>query len=366
MDPGTLLRAYELRSKTLNLDDYGWNQHFSNLFDTFECPESHPARVTHADRGELSVAGEAGVCRASLAGRLDHRGEPEPAAVGDWVVLDRAQDTPVVRAILPRRTELSRRRAGAGTSGQVVAANVDLVMVVEALDRGPNPRRLERAVAVAFGGGATPVIVLSKADLCSDRDAAMARARAAAPFSDVIFVSAPTGEGLSSLVDLTRSGASAVLLGPSGAGKSTIANHLLGEEHLATGVVRKGDSKGRHTTTRSELVRLPAGGCLIDTPGVRELGLWLDADSLGEAYADIEDLASECRFRDCSHNEEPGCAVQEAVRRGELDAFRLAGFHKLHREAVVAEQRKDVAKSRARDRQFAKLVRAHKKIKGSR
>lgn len=289
--------------------------------------------------------------------------------MGDWVALNRGDGTNVIRAILPRAGALVRRRPGAADLEQVVAANIDLVLVVESLERGPNPRRIERATALAWDGGATPVVVLTKTDVCTDLEAAVARAHEGAPFSDVVPVSSVNGDGLDDLAGRLTAGTTAVLLGPSGVGKSTLTNRLLGEEHFAVAEVRAGDAKGRHTTTSRELVALPGGGCLIDTPGIRELGLWLGAEAVRSAFPEIEEIAAGCRFGDCRHESEPGCAVLEAVDHGTLDEGRLASFLRLRKEVENLDLRRDASRQheiRARERSFGKMVREVMKIKKKR
>jgi ribosome biogenesis GTPase len=347
----------------------GWNHRFESLFAELRTSNLIPARITRVDRGAVTVQSEMGATAASIAGRLRSDGEAGPPAVGDWVGIDLSGGDGVVRVILPRTSCLARRRPGEGDSEQVAAANVDLVLVVEALDRGPNPRRIERASAIAWDGGATPVIVLTKLDLCADPVAAVARAREGAPFADLLVVSARTGEGMDALADRLTVGSTAVLLGPSGVGKSTFTNRLLGEERLAVAEVREGDRKGRHTTTFRELVVLPSEACLIDTPGVRELGLWLDAEAVGVAFPEIEEAARRCRFSDCRHETEPGCAVLEDADQGNLDRGRLASFLRLRREAENLEIRRDESRRheiRARERSFGKMVRDAVKQKNNR
>jgi ribosome biogenesis GTPase len=308
-----------------------------------------------------------GTVSASIAGRLSTDGEAGPPAVGDWVGLDESGGGAVVRVILPRAGALARRRPGEPDHEQVAAANVDLVLVVESLDRRPNPRRIERATAIAWDGGATPAIVLTKMDLVENLEDAVTRAKEGAPFADVIAVSATTGEGMDGLAAMLVENTTAVLLGPSGVGKSTLANRLLGEEKFATMQVRESDRKGRHTTTHRELVILPGGACLIDTPGVRELGLWLDPEAVGSAFPEIEEAARRCRFGDCRHENEPGCAVLEDVERRILDPARLASFLRLRREAENLDMRRDESRRseiRARERSFGRMVRQalrHKK-----
>ncbi|RLE25082.1 MAG: ribosome small subunit-dependent GTPase A [Acidobacteria bacterium] len=354
------------QEQKMNLTSYGWTDFLGAQFNDYSSPGLKPARVVRSDRGEFQLIGADGIFRAQTAGILDSSGEPAPIATGDWVAVDRSQDTAVIRAILPRKSAMTRRRAGAAERAQVVAANVDFVLVVDGLDRGPNQRRIERGVALAYGGGATPIVILSKADLCKDREHTSMLVEEAAPFVETFFISATEGDGLEGLSAHLAPGSTSVLIGPSGVGKSTLANALSGEGHLAAGPVRAGDAKGRHTTTRSELILLPSGACMIDTPGVRELGLWLDTEAVDAAFADIEGLSETCRFGDCNHSGEPGCAVVEAVAVGELPASRLASYQKLLREAEIHEIRHDASKARLsknRERNFAKICRAEQKRK---
>ena len=353
----------------MNLKAFGWNDRFQSLFRLFQDGEWIPGRVVRVDRGAARVQTAAGQSAAVTAGHLDSSGEAGPPAVGDWVALDPREGTHVIRAILPRTGALARRRPGAADSEQVVAANVDLVLIVESLERGPNPRRIERATALAWDGGAQPVVILTKADLCLELDAAITTAREGAPFSDIVPLSSVTGDGFDDLVAYLTPGTTAVLLGPSGVGKSTLINRLLGEQKLAVAEVRAGDAKGRHTTTSRELVALPEGGCLIDTPGIRELGLWLDAEAVGKAFPEIEEAAERCRFSDCRHESEPGCAVLEDVERGVLDAGRVASFLRLRKEAENLDLRRDASRRyevKARERSFGKMVREAVKLKKNR
>jgi ribosome biogenesis GTPase / thiamine phosphate phosphatase len=303
-----------------------------------------PARVVAQHRGRYIVRHAGGEQVAVLAGRLRHQAaDPEALpTVGDWVTLggSRPEGPAIITAVLPRRSAFRRKEAGGRTRVQVVAANVDVALIVSALPTPPNQRRLERYVTLAWESGAIPVIVLSKSDLVDDLSAVSAAAHAAAPGVDVVAVSTVTGAGLDHLGALLRAEETAVLLGPSGAGKSTLANQLLGEARLATGAVR-GDGKGRHTTTHRELVRLATGAFLIDTPGLRELQLWAADDGLEAAFADVDEFAARCRFGDCAHDTEPGCAVRRAIEAGELEARRLEHWRDLRRELAHLHRRVD-------------------------
>jgi ribosome biogenesis GTPase len=355
--------------RVMTLQTLGWNDRLESLFAPYRSSNLIPARVTRVDRGAVTVQSEAGTATVSVTNQLDSQGEAGPPAVGDWVGMDLIGDYGAVRVILPRAGALARRRPGKGDHEQVAAANVDLVLVVESLDRGPNPRRIERASAIAWDGGATPIVVLTKLDLCQDADAAIARAREGAPFVEVLMVSAKVGVGMEILAGRLTEGSTAVLLGPSGVGKSTLTNRLLGEERLAVAEVREGDRKGRHTTTFRELFVLPTGACLIDTPGVRELGLSLDSEAVGAAFPEIEEAARRCFFGDCRHESEPDCAVLEEVYLGHLSVGRLASFLRLRREAEELEIRRDKSRHheiRARERSFGKMVRDAKRFKKDR
>ncbi len=369
MDEGVRARARNNRRHTVRLEDLGWSDRWKSLFGIYQKTGWIPGRIVRVDRGAVAVEIAGGPTTAAVVpGSLDPQGEPGPPAVGDWAVLDRATDTAVVRAVLPRTGALVRRRPGEADRVQAVAANIDMVLVVESVERGPNPRRIERAAALTWDGGATPIVVLTKIDLIDDPAAPIDKAREGAPFVDIVALSSVSDEGLDQLRAHLGPGTTAVMLGPSGVGKSTLANRLLGADRLAVSHVRAGDAKGRHTTSHRELVVLPSGGCLIDTPGVRELGLWLGADAVSTAFPEIEGASAGCRFRDCRHESEPGCAVHEEVAAGTINPKRLASYHRLRREAEHLDLRLDASKRheiRARERSFGKMVKEVKRLKGS-
>ena len=324
------------------LASVGWDDEWARDFAPYVQDDLTPARVVAEHRSQYVVVTADGARAAVVAGRLRHALDDARPAVGDWVALAAAGDgVGVIHALLARRTAFVRRAAGRAERPQVVAANVDVVGVVVPLSSEPNARWLERFVAVAWDSGATPLVVLTKLDLCADPDGALAAARAAVPGVDVVAVCALTGDGLDALVRHLPPQRTLVLLGASGAGKSTLVNALAGAEHMATRAVRD-DGMGRHTTTHRELVPIAGGALLIDTPGMRELGLW-DADGGVETtFADVEALGAGCRFADCAHDGEPGCAVAAAVETGALGADRVAAWRKLRRELAHLARKTDV------------------------
>jgi ribosome biogenesis GTPase len=317
------------------LEQYGWNDRFAAAFAETAGPHRVPARIVLEHTHIYRVATEDGETLARVSGRLRHRAEERSdfPAVGDWVVLEPVADGDArIHSVLPRFSRFSRRAAGDVTEEQVVAANVDVVFLVGGLDRDFNPRRLERYLVVAWESGATPVVLLNKSDLVDDPEAFVDDVKAIAPGVDVHGISAREPDTLAVLRRYLSIGRTAALLGSSGVGKSTIVNRLVGFDLLRTQDVRLTDSRGRHTSTARQMVLLESGGVLIDTPGMRELQLWESGDTIGDAFADIDALADSCRFRDCRHGREPGCAVRVAVASGDLPASRLESFHKLTAE----------------------------------
>jgi ribosome biogenesis GTPase len=322
---------------------WGWNERLRAAFDALALAGSSPARVIAQHRSRYVVIAADGLRDAvHPRGRVAARAPDERPAVGDWVAVAGGEPPEALRivGVLPRSGAFRRRAAGTGVGQQVVAANVDLALLVTAVPDDFNERRLERYATMAWEGGATPVVVITKADLVDDVAPFVARAMVAVPGAEVVVTSTVSGVGLDRLEALMRPGLTAVLLGSSGAGKSTLLNRLLGDDRMRTATVRA-DGRGRHTTTHRELVPLAGGALVIDTPGMRELQLWHASEGLDAAFADINALAAGCRFSDCGHDHEPGCVVRAAVASGALAPERLASWHALRRELDWLARRDD-------------------------
>lgn len=338
------------------LERLGFTDRERALFATMAESGFEPARVARVDRGLPLIASATGLERAEPATHLV-KGAGSSASrcvVGDWVAIARPEghEMPIIEVILPRHGAFARKDPGEETGEQVLIANVDVVFVVQSLSGGGiNPGRLERELVLAWESGATPVVVLTKADVCDDVTAQREHAEEIAFGVDVIVESAVTGVGIDEVRAKVPPGTTAALLGGSGVGKSTLVNRLVGEELQATRQVREGDDKGRHTTVARELVLVPDGGVLIDTPGMRALALWDAGEGMAAAFPDIEALSVHCRFRDCTHDAEPGCAVVSAVDEGELPARRLASYRRLTDELSDLARRQDEKARREKKRE---------------
>jgi len=328
------------------LRELGYSPRWQTLFEPYAAAGLTPARVVRGDRGSALIATPDGIVRATLSAGLlkSARGSADLPAVGDWVaaLIPDGLDAPLIEAVLERSSAITRGDPGKTSDIQVLAANIDTVFVVHPIVEEPNLRRIERELSIAWDSGATPVVVLTKEDLSVDAEAARAAVASVALGADVLVMNALAGKSVQPILAYISDHRTAVLVGPSGAGKSTLINALLGEERQATCAVRVSDGRGRHTTVARELIQMPDGGVLIDTPGLRSHGLTGSEEGIASAFPDIEKASESCRFRDCTHDDEPGCAVQAAVESGTLPPERLASYHKLIREAQVATAKTDV------------------------
>ncbi|HET7537993.1 MAG TPA: ribosome small subunit-dependent GTPase A [Candidatus Didemnitutus sp.] len=349
----------------MTLAELGWNDHFAAAFAASAVEGGVAARVTLELKGYFEVTGEAGAKLGECTGKFIHdaRGPADFPTIGDWVVvtLQPGDDTRAnIHALLPRRTKFSRKAAGDQEVEQVVAANIDTVFLVSALDGNYHLHRVERYLAAAWASGAQPVVLLNKADLADDADDPKAEIATVAPDVPVFVVSAQTRRGLKALAPYLSPGSTIALLGSSGVGKSTLINRLVGENLQFTQEVREADNKGKHTTTQRELIVAPSGVIVIDTPGMREIQPWDAGAGVDAAFGDVRTIASRCRFSDCSHTVEPGCAVVAALADGSLDPARWQSYLRMSR-AVVHEQsrgnRRAAQEKKAYDRKGAKQLR---------
>lgn len=317
------------------LNSYGWSETLQQQFHDYAARGLSPARVIVQQLGLYVLATPMGEATAQLSGRFAHEAEAGAYPVaGDWVAaaVRAEENSATIHHVLPRRGAFMRKAVGGGGPAmQVVAANVDVALLVASLNADLNPRRIERYLATAWESGASPVVVLTKADLCDECDARKAQIEAVALGVPVHVVSVVTGEGLEALRDSLAPGQTAALVGSSGAGKSSLVNALAGAPLMATQAIRESDARGRHTTTHRQLVLLPNGRLVLDTPGMRELGLWDAEAGVAATFADVEALAAACRFGDCAHDTEPGCAIQAALDDGTLDEDRWRSYGKLQR-----------------------------------
>jgi ribosome biogenesis GTPase len=347
----------------LTLEALGWSPALEAQFAAYQSNNLQPGRVAVEDKHYYTVLTAAGDLIAQVSGKLLHETE-NPAAlpkVGDWVAVapQPNEAKAVIHHVLPRRTKLSRKVAGREIEEQVLAANIDVAFVVQALDDTFNPALLQRHIVMVFESGAKPVAILNKADLCSDLAPRVTQAECAAPGVPVVVVSAKTQAGVAQLQTWIRPTETVVFIGSSGVGKSSLINDLYGDVVQATTEVRERDSKGRHTTTWRELIILPNGALVIDTPGMREFQMWVANEGMREAFTDLETLANQCRFRDCTHTAERGCAVLEALASGQLARERYNRFVKLQRELRYLQEAQRMHSWTNRRRQVRGLPRAN-------
>ena len=339
---------------SFDLSRLGWDQDRADHLEQ-QHPGLQPGRVAIEHKGSYTLFTSEGEMRGEVSGRMRHETilRSDLPVVGDWVATRPVGDEnkAVIEAVLPRRSSFSRDVAGLTTEEQVLAANVDVLLILAGLDGDLNLRRIERFLALAWQSGATPAIVLNKIDMCPDVEGVTAQVTAIAPGVEVFPVCGLDGTGTEPIRDLFDRGRTGALLGSSGVGKSTLINHLMQEDVMVTREVRW-DGKGKHTTTHRQLIPLVPAGCVIDTPGLRELRLWDADEGIETSFSDIAALAEACRFTDCSHEHEPGCEVLSAVEDGRLDRDRLASYRKLARELAALERKKNVHLAREHRRKF--------------
>ncbi|TCP24116.1 ribosome biogenesis GTPase [Scopulibacillus darangshiensis] len=339
----------------MNLIDFGWNEQLDKQAKALIKEEYTVGRVILEHKHIYRVVSESGEYLAEITGKLRHNAasREDYPVVGDWVIIEErpGEKKATIQSVLPRFSKFSRKVAGAQTEEQIVAANINTVFLVTALNHDFNVRRIERYLIMAWESGANPAIVLTKSDLCDNVEGRMAEVESVAFGVPVHPVSAMANNGIDALAPYLEKGQTVALLGSSGAGKSTLTNRLYGDDIQTVKEVRAGDDRGRHTTTHRELIIIPDGGAIIDTPGMRELQLWEADSSLSQSFGDIEELAEQCHFRDCQHNNEPGCSVQQALADGTLDQGRYNNYLKLQKELAYLERKADKnAQRKERDR----------------
>lgn len=355
-------------SKLNQLTIYGWNDHWSKKMDVVLSEMSHTNAHVNYLVGRVFVEyglsfhlmTEHGEVESILMPHYLKETTHSRPAVGDWVLYEEVSSQAIIRQVLPRSSKFSRKAAGNEVLEQVVAANFDTVFIVNALNRDFNLRRIERYLTVAWESGATPVVILSKTDLCEDLEEKIKLVEEIALGVEVHAISAITEQGLEALQPYFENNQTVVVLGSSGVGKSTLVNTLLGSEHLKTFEVREEDQRGRHTTTHRELVALENGGLILDTPGMRELMIWDGIEGLSQTFSDIEELMLGCKYRDCQHEKEPGCAVLAAVEEGQLSEKRLINYHKLKKEIRFIEGKQNQRIRLEEKQKYKTLSKSHR------
>lgn len=343
----------------MDLTSLGWSEFFETNFKSYEGQGYTAGRVVLEHKGFFRVNTEYGEVLAEISGKLRHEAVNRSAlpAVGDWVVIRSRPEggSGVIRAVLPRRTSFGRKIVGSRTEEQIVGANIDTVFLLTSLNQDFNLRRIERYLIIAWESGANPIIILSKSDLCDRLADEIDEMQSVARGVPVHAISVVTGNGLQDIAQYFKRGQTVALLGSSGVGKSSLINHVVGGARLKVQTVREHDDRGRHTTTHRELILLPAGGLVLDTPGMRELQLWEGDESLQLVFDDIEELAGRCFFSDCRHQDEPRCVIREALAAGTIDAGRYESYKKLQNELQYQARRRDKLSEIVEKKKWKKL-----------
>lgn len=344
-----------MNRETVELTKYGWNQHWQSLMDSMQDPNKPlvPGRVTAQYSKQYRIITETGEKTAAVTGKYEYEAlsRSDFPAVGDWILVEplQGESRAVIHRLLPRATAMTRKEAGSVPDEQVIAANTDTVFIVSALNQDFNVRKIERYLIAVWESGSQPVVLLTKADLCDDPDEYVSQVVSSAPGVPVHAVSSVLDQGKEDILPYLMPGHTVAITGSSGAGKSTLLNWLSGEEIQRVQGIREEDARGRHTTTHRELFLLPGGAIMVDTPGMRELQLWDSAGGWGEAFSDIEELAGQCRFHDCHHESEAGCAVQQALDNGTLDPGRFTNYKKTEKELAYLAKKENSASKRQKE-----------------
>jgi len=347
-----------------SLEEFGWNEYFAGKFESFTGSGLEPGRIAVEHKQRYGVYSEFGELTGEVTGKLLYSSDAaaDLPKVGDWVVISvfESEKKAIINEVLDRRTKFSRKTAGKKTEEQVIAANIDLIFIVQGLDNDFNPNRLERYMVMAAEGGADASVILNKADLCDDPEAKIAAVKERDFLVPILGISARTGDGIEQVREHIRPGMTAAFIGSSGVGKSTIINRLIGEERQKTFDVREDDSRGRHTTTKRELILLPGGGILVDTSGMREIQLWSADEGVDRAFTGFEQYAGQCRYDDCTHMNEPGCAVLEAVAEGKITREQYDNYVKLQKEMHYLKTKQDYFLAQAEKKKWKQI---HKDVK---
>ena len=351
----------------MHLDGLGWSSFFAKHFESYWQEGYTVGRAALEHKNTYILYTEHGEIFAEVTGKMQYRasGREDFPAVGDWVVIriPDCESRAMIHAVLPRKSKFSRKTVGAKTQEQIIATNVDTVFLISGLDGDFNLRRIERYLILVWESGANPIILLNKADLCTDLERRREDVETIALGVPIVVLSALNNQGLDTLAPYLGKGQTVALLGSSGVGKSTLTNQLAGKKLQAVQEVRQGDDRGRHTTTHRELIVLPSGGLLIDTPGMREIQIWAGDEGLQETFADIEQLAQQCRFQDCQHECEPGCAVQQALEDGTLDYQRFLNYQKLQKELNYLTRKQNQKLYLAEKKRWKKITKSLRTMK---